>query len=576
MMRRWICDRQILLRSETGVRHFVVRRHHQVVALVVGAALIAWSAGATVGASWLGWRAVEQTDHLEQLAIGYAQLISRLGRDHSTRASIDAHFADDPTLAEGLIAHGRSLADRIHALEAAISDAEAARAALTGENGDLTQRLAGVEHERERLREEFDALVADLEAARVAVADLESGHQAALTEAQIARLDAEREAQRRGSAEARAAALGGEVDRLSQAVHDAYEAVGQVASERDELRETLAQTETELDAALGNARETARLLRLSYAGAAVLRADRNQLADHLGSLTGRLEEAVRRNHAAQTQIAALEHLLALGRLNAGALVYVRELLLQERTQWSGRVARLEDTLTTLQDAQAQLIADLRSRFEGHVDAVEDGLAFTGLDIDQLVAELGADGGAFGGPLIPERLDYLLDGDGWSDAPAVLTLADRASILRDVANALPIGMPVRDEVRLSSGFGTRRDPFTGARSRHEGLDFAGPMRTPVHATAPGTVVHAGWRGAYGNLVEIRHAFGLTTRYAHLSGVDVTVGETVAYGDRVGMIGSTGRSSGPHLHYEVRTGGAARNPMNFLRAGQHVFEIADDQD
>ena len=575
-MRRWICDRQILLRSETGVSHFVIRRRHQAVALATAVALVTWSAGATIGASWLGWHTAEQTDHLEQLSIGYAQLIARIGRDQSTRDAIGGQLADDPTLADGLIAHSRALAERVETLEMAIADAEAARAAAAGENGDLTQRLTGVEHDRERLRDEFDALVADLEAARTAIADLEGGHQAALTEAQIARLAAEREAQRRGSAEERAAALGDEVDRLSQAVQDAYEAVGQVASERDDLRRTLSQTEAEMAAALGDARETARLLRLSYANAAALRAHRNALADRLGSVTGLLEDATRRAQVAQTQIAALENLVALGRLNAGALVFVRDLLLQERTQWSGRVARLQETLTTLRDAQARLIADLRSRFEGHVESVEDALAFTGLDIDQLVAELSADGGAFGGPLLPERLDYLLDNEGWSDAPSLLAVADRASVLRDVANALPIGMPVRDDVRLSSGFGVRRDPFTGARSRHEGLDFAGPMRTPVHATAPGTVVHAGWRGAFGNLVEIEHEFGLTTRYAHLSGVDVAVGETVAYGDRVGMIGSTGRSSGPHLHYEVRTNGAARNPMNFLRAGQDVFEIADDEE
>ncbi len=105
--------------------------------------------------------------------------------------------------------------------------------------------------------------------------------------------------------------------------------------------------------------------------------------------------------------------------------------------------------------------------------------------------------------------------------------------------------------------------------HEGIDMAGSTGSPVYSTGDGTVVHAGWENGYGNLVRIRHAFGLETRYGHLSKIRVSVGQKVSRGDRIGDMGNTGRSTGPHLHYEVRTNGNAVNPMTFIKAANNVF-------
>ena len=125
-------------------------------------------------------------------------------------------------------------------------------------------------------------------------------------------------------------------------------------------------------------------------------------------------------------------------------------------------------------------------------------------------------------------------------------------------------------RISSGFGSRSDPFNGHRAFHAGLDFKGPTGTDVVATAPGKVISADWHGGYGKMVEIDHGYGLKTRYAHLSAIDVVEGQDVAFGDKVGELGSTGRSTGPHLHYEVWYDGQARNPWNYLKAGANVLE------
>lgn len=117
-------------------------------------------------------------------------------------------------------------------------------------------------------------------------------------------------------------------------------------------------------------------------------------------------------------------------------------------------------------------------------------------------------------------------------------------------------------RPSSGYGDRVDPIRGGTVHHAGFDLAAPTGTPVAAAAAGTVVHAGPAGTYGNLVTVRHADGFETRYAHLSAVDVAVGDPVAPGQEIGKVGSTGYSTGPHLHFEVRRGGKAIDPAPLL--------------
>jgi murein DD-endopeptidase MepM/ murein hydrolase activator NlpD len=139
--------------------------------------------------------------------------------------------------------------------------------------------------------------------------------------------------------------------------------------------------------------------------------------------------------------------------------------------------------------------------------------------------------------------------------------------------LPVTPPVGAHVARSSGFGPRLDPFTGRYAFHPGLDFAGPTGTPVTATGAGRVVFAGRDGGYGNMVELDHGGGIHTRYAHLLSTAVTVGQSIAKGAVVGHMGSTGRSTGPHVHYEIWFNDVVRNPDGFLRLGQlersHAF-------
>ncbi|MFO0111447.1 MAG: M23 family metallopeptidase [Sphingomonadaceae bacterium] len=167
------------------------------------------------------------------------------------------------------------------------------------------------------------------------------------------------------------------------------------------------------------------------------------------------------------------------------------------------------------------------------------------------------------------------GKGKKDArdPRFLNLAaalGRMDAMERALAAIPTAMPAAS-VMMSSGFGYRADPFTGAAAMHAGLDFKGPIGTPILAAAKGKVVLAGFNGGYGNSVEIRHANGLVTRYAHLSGVHVRRGQMVERGLQIGRMGSTGRSTGSHLHFEVRLNGQAINPRKFLEANPDVLKV-----
>ncbi|HEY0326714.1 MAG TPA: M23 family metallopeptidase [Allosphingosinicella sp.] len=142
--------------------------------------------------------------------------------------------------------------------------------------------------------------------------------------------------------------------------------------------------------------------------------------------------------------------------------------------------------------------------------------------------------------------------------------------RGVAS-IPSMMPVQG-ARWTSSFGVRSDPFRGRAAMHGGIDMAGPVGTPIYATADGTVAAADWNsGGYGNLVELGHGAGIATRYGHLSRIMVRSGERVRRGQVIGLMGSTGRSTGSHLHYEVRIDGRAVNPLPFLQSGQALASL-----
>ena len=236
-----------------------------------------------------------------------------------------------------------------------------------------------------------------------------------------------------------------------------------------------------------------------------------------------------------------------------------------------RTAAVFKEKTDLEARNGVIFAKLEQALTVSVQPLDKMFRDAGLNPDDLIASVKSGYSGQGGPLSPVSLSTM----GLSGSPdetranAILGSLDTLNLYRIAAFKVPLGLPLKTLFRYTSGFGVRDDPIDGAGHMHEGQDLAGDYGSPIYATADGTVSFAGWEGAYGRLIKIDHAFGIETRYGHLSQIDVTVGQKVSRGDRIGDMGNSGRSTGTHLHYEVRLSGTAVNPMTFIRAANNVF-------
>lgn len=176
----------------------------------------------------------------------------------------------------------------------------------------------------------------------------------------------------------------------------------------------------------------------------------------------------------------------------------------------------------------------------------------------------------GGPLEPVDGDSA-DVQGQAKVQDLYQAWNRLGQLGQATAAIPSHMPVATAFNYTSGFGVRYDPFNGGAAMHAGVDMAGTMGEPIQSAAPGVVTRAGWIGGYGNCIEVDHGRGMATRYGHLSRILVRVGDRVTAGDEIGRMGSTGRSTGTHLHFEVRVDGRAVDPMPYLRAMPQIAAV-----
>jgi murein DD-endopeptidase MepM/ murein hydrolase activator NlpD len=224
--------------------------------------------------------------------------------------------------------------------------------------------------------------------------------------------------------------------------------------------------------------------------------------------------------------------------------------------------------------QERLIDAAETFAKSRAERLRLAMRMAGLDAGSFI---GRDGASLGGPLIeakdPRALAAVLDVDE-EFASRIQHAATDMSDMRQLSAAaqkMPFYRPTTNPA-LSSSYGVRFDPFTHRPAFHSGLDFPGAFHTPILATAPGVISFTGVRSGYGNVVEIDHGNGFKTRYAHLQAASVRVGQRVAIGQRVGAMGSTGRSTGPHLHYEVWVNGRAQNPNRFLKAGEYVQQAS----
>jgi len=222
---------------------------------------------------------------------------------------------------------------------------------------------------------------------------------------------------------------------------------------------------------------------------------------------------------------------------------------------------VEASLDRVDQDETTALDRMQARYEGKTRKVRSVLESLGLNFHAVPS-------AMGGPFVPVRLPPA--SESFARAVTRVNIARaQAEDLDNTLNFVPLRQPLAGQLEMTSPFGVRIDPFFHQPSMHTGMDFRASPGDPIYATAAGRVTKAGWEGGYGNMVEIDHGEGLSTRYGHMSAIGVKVGQMVRPGQVIGRVGSTGRSTGPHLHYETRVNGEAVNPEKFLLAGEHLY-------
>lgn len=229
------------------------------------------------------------------------------------------------------------------------------------------------------------------------------------------------------------------------------------------------------------------------------------------------------------------------------------------------VDRLATGVSALHSAETELLREVQPQLAFFIATAERVIERAGMDLDDVFQERtkprrSAEGGPFiaaiSGPLAAERAALQGDLAYWQ-------------ALRALVKRMPLAAPL-DRYAISSSYGTRRDPLNNRQAMHHGIDLIAAANAPIRAPAPGIVVFAGRNGGYGNMVEIDHGRSLRTRYAHLRTIKVKAGEKVEFEQKLGTLGNSGRSTGAHLHYEILIAGKPADPLNFIKAGQHVFQ------
>ena len=323
-----------------------------------------------------------------------------------------------------------------------------------------------------------------------------------------------------------------------------------------------------------------------------LEEERRELGRGLKIMQRKLQEAVKARDEAQTRadtlLSDLNHLNSnlnsqIGNINdtrntleflSTALSDIskeRDTLDEERLAMSKKVDALNFDTALLEQRGDLIFQRLETAVGVALEPLERALDRNGVNADALMSEIKQGYSGTGGPITPLEItseSALIDSMS-SRASNLLRDLDRVNLMKLAADRLPLGHPVVGRFRYTSGFGGRRDPISGGWRMHNGIDMAGPMNTKIVAAGDGIVTFAGRQSGYGKFIKIRHAQGFETSYAHLNRIDVKPGDAVTKGQLIGGMGTTGKSTGVHLHYEIRLGGKPLNPINYLKAANDVF-------
>lgn len=516
-------DRQIFVRTDGRVRFVRVSAGMQKFLSGVALGTLLWAGLAT-------WSASDRQAALEASQQRVADLERERSRLGGELAAVQAHYANAAVEVDRQLGELRQLVLLRDNLQGNLARA---RAEIAGLRDDYRT----TRDERDDLGDEVAALRGELRERIAANGLMEqrlSETASALAGASIGRR-AEMERSRL------------QQDRLSAL----ESALSQSSADHDQVRQRLYEQQQTIEEVRGD-RDVAR-------------AEIRQMSSRVASLNSDLDVSRQTNANLRQRLAATAD--ALTRTHEGQIQAERR-----GYKLASTVSALESRLDQVRETQLELLRGIRLKAQHNIAALKATLEMTAIPLDDLLQATDSYRPGIGGPLVP------MDGGDIEDASFENMVGGlemellRWEAMQEVLAKAPLARPVTTGY-VSSGFGRRKDPITGRQAFHEGLDIAAPPRTPIYATAPGLVTFAGRKTAYGRFVEIDHGNGFVTRYGHLRSIGVEAGQSVAFHDEIGRMGSSGRSTGSHVHYEVLFQGEQVDPSNFLKAGRYVFKVKD---
>lgn len=559
-------ERELLIRSDGEVRFLRVSARMQMAlaAGLVGSAI--WAATAVPVTITQFLTISTNESQIFEAKLAYADLLDEVTEYQSTVDSVTSALQDSRLQIAAQLGEAREMERQLAGAGEAFASPRAAvansREVLQGHLDQVNGSLASIANDGEELESMLAKIRSDL-------AGSDDGRQ--LVERARARLKERAEGletrlasvvDKNLKVEEQNAALSTDIQ-VTTAERDG------LVKQRDGLRSNIKSLEADV-AALAEERR-------------LLEGNRDELTASLAAVRSENDSLSGERLSLQEQVAALDSELIATRSKQDEVKADLRGAAQRLQAVTGDSTALGDTPHALRVQIDGLLADLTNqqaiedavlqrateRAAGSVQEIEKIVAMSGLNIDKLLRRVESNGIGQGGPFIAASADLPSDEELGETMLSLDNNMTRWESLKEVLRALPLSLPI-DYYRLTSKYGGRVDPVNKKRSQHNGIDMAGAMYTSVYAPAPGIVVHSGPKGRYGNVVEIDHGFGIITRYAHLNKGLVEVGDVVGHRQRVALLGNSGRSTGPHLHYEVRFDGRPMDPMKFIKAGRYVFK------
>ncbi len=626
---RYFVDREVFLRSNDKVRYLRVSARAQKLCAGVAVVTGCWLAYTTLAFFLSTYLERAKDAEIAQHRLAYFDLLSEVSEYQGQFGQITRNLQENQEYLLSLVGSDQSgldpeLADNLKSSETEYARVAVARDSLrerlqtfegelqeiASKNGDLQRKVATLKETllsteaervevtaaRERLGRRLQQTEQELALASTSKTELETRVRTLLAELESERATREQLAAARAQLESELTGQTSLAAAILENQRAAYEATiagqresyeAKIAGDGELYATTLAEQRAAYEATIAGdgARYATTLAEQRAAYEAQIAGDRERYETTLSAQREGYETALAEQQASyEAQLAGLGSELDLAQQQTAALhgqidtiesALTRaldrgEALAGQRDQLEAQLGGLESLIAEMRDQQKELVDRVVVRTLDNITDLEDLVAETGLDVEYVLAKVEGYGLAQGGPFIPA--DELLDSDASYElqvSVAMLDLRlDRWDALQLLVQSLPMATPM-EHYEITSDFGYRRDPLNGRSALHTGLDFGAPRNTPLYTTGPGVVTFAGWRGRYGRVVEVDHGFGIKTRYAHLAKISVKKGQEVVLGDEIGLLGTSGRSTGPHVHYEVLFEGKPYDPMNFIKAGKDVL-------